>query len=362
MRSEVRVGGRRLDALGIVSGLTDSTVYRAEGWSGDYEASVGLTWTTRGVVPSLRRGMSFQVFGGGALEWSGWVSEVSVTDGGVQVNAYGLGSRATDLPATDGSTVSYVPNVVVDYQAGRSLGFSRAGVDLGTAAVSATVTEVATVAEVLDMRAATLGQKWWVDQFGRVYFRGPGAVKWAMRPGEDYVGTADDEYASGLWGLRATTLNADGDVTATAMQFYGGPNQAETVARFGPREPVVDFTALKKTASVSEITAELTARFAETGARLGWTNGLNLTTSNVRKVGTNVAAPMAVRAGDRLLLPGVTDKSSTTYAGAVTLTLAEVKRYHDEQRAEVKPLGLAPRGFSAALQAAQAPAELVTSA
>lgn len=364
MTWSVKVDGSWLHMRGRVSDLTDSTIFRTEGWSGDYQASCTFTRPLGGATVTLRRGMTFEVFEAGILTWGGLIDEVS-TDGLIsQITALGRGARTGDLPATTGTAVSYVPNAVVDYAESRGFGIARAGVDLGTAAVSADVTEVDTVAGVLDRRGATLGQYWWVDSLGRVTFRGPStSPDWSLRPGEVYLGVADDEYASRLWGLYATTVNADGDVTATAMTFYADPNEAQIVAKFGPREPVVDLTALGRVFNATTAAAELETRFAKVGARMGWTNGFEATRFNLRAAARANGSPMSVRAGDRFLLPGVVDEGSTaTYRPNVELVAGEVTRIHEEQRAQIKPVDMAPRGFAEALAAAQKPAELVTPA
>lgn len=368
--AEVFIAGRRLSTVGIVSGLTDSTIFRRVGWSGDYRASCTLVLPTLDSVPWIRRGALWEIYESGNLTWGGFVDEVSPEGGGAwSLSAYGRGMRASEFPALKPAAGGLfvptgVPNEAVDNAEPLGLGFTRAGVNLGTSSVSQTPEEVVTVAEVLDRAVAPGVQRWWVDSYGRIAYRTPGPVVCVMRPGEEYMGTADDEYVSRLWGLFISGVDGAGEPNAWSLTY--APNdpsvEAQMVDKFGPRPQIVDLTALGATLSTSAARADLEGRYSSVGGRLGYTNGLELTTTNVRRVGTTVPAPLSVRAGDSLLLPGVDDDSSATYLPSITLTLGEVVRIHDEERAQVTPVGFAERGFSGALANAQAPRDAVQSA
>lgn len=367
--ADVRIAGRRLSALGRVSALVDSTIFRREGWSGDYQASCTLSTGSTGSIPWLRRGALWETYEAGCLTWAGFVDEVFRDGGTLQLSAYGRGARAADFPAVkyeSGITYSpsYIPDEAIDAAEARGLGFGRGGASIGGAAVATTPSEVATVGALLD-RVSTGAWRWWVDSYGVVRLRQAAGVKWVMRPGETYLGTADDDYVSRLWGLYVSAVNGEGDPSAWSLTFAPSATgvEAETVDKFGPAEQVVDLTALGRLFSSADARANLDTRYESTGARMGWTNGLDLTETNMHRAGTRVSAPLAVRAGDGLLLPGVIDdSSSTTYRPHVSITLGEVQRIHDENRAAVKPMDFAPRGFSEALAAAQAPPTPVVAA
>ncbi|WP_261819524.1 hypothetical protein [Nocardioides sp. OK12] len=352
-----------------MSALVDSTIFRREGWSGDYQASCTLSTPNNGSIPWLRRGALWETYEAGCLVWAGFVDEVSRDSGTFEVSAYGRGARASEFPAVKYEsgvtyTPSYIPDEAVDAAEARGMGFGRGGVNIGGVAVAQTPGEVTTVGALLD-RIATGTFHWWVDSYGKVALRQAGGVKWVMRPGETYLGTADDNYASRLWGLYVSAVNGEGDPSEWSMTFAPSAAgvEAETIDKFGPAEQIVDLTALGRLFSSSSARADLDARYESVGGRMGWTNGINLTETNMHRVGTRVSAPLAVRAGDGLMLPGVIDdRSSTTYLPNVTVTLGEVRRIHDENRAEVKPVDFAPRGFSEALAAAQAPPSPVTAA
>lgn len=363
----VYINGVCLNRLATVADVQDSTICRVDGWSGDYQ--LDFTWAAppRFAASWFVRGAVVEVCRGGVLEWSGFLAEPETGDVWT-LHANGRGSRGDEFDAIayDSTFQTYsgstVPDVVADNIESRGCGFSRRGVSLGTDPV-ATVDGASPIsaAEVFRLAAVAQGKRWFVSTDATLsLFSDDTTPSWVMTPGGGYMGTADDQYVSHMWGYYVSSVDSTtGKPNGWAYVLVGDDAAG---AKFGRREVVVDLTALGLLAPLTA-TNTLQGRFNLVGGRMGWTNGVTLTTTNMRHAVTGYPDPMGVRAGQMLRIPGVTDmRSSATYLTNVDVVLGSVKRIHAEQRAEVTPIGLVPRDFQGPLAAAQPPTTTVVAA
>lgn len=375
MSSRVRVNGHWLDRIAPTTGLQDSTIYRtlnAPGtsgemsWSGDYMAEVSWAAGAGFAAPWFRRGSVFEVCGSGGREWGGVLAEPSLNDDGTwSLTAYGFGAQAEEFQALGGDDLpSWVPNTVVDRAIGDGLPWKRYA-SLGTAAVADAPGDISDVATVLSRAALRSGKRWWVDSFGEVSLvSDPIWPTWAVLPGSAYMGTADEEFVTHLFGYYVSSVDGvtgEPDGWAMASAF-----DAEAASIFGRRERTVDLTGLGLLGGTAA-QENIDGRFALTGARMGWTNGINLTSVNLRRPGWGSASPLSLYgrngAGTMLKIPGVMDtRSQPTVRGSIQLVLGKVTRVHEEGRAFVEPVGFVARNFQGALAAAQASSASVVAA
>jgi len=339
MGAQVYVGGVPLDSVAGVSDLVDSTIYRLDGYSGDYQATCSFAASPRFNAPWFRRGSTFQVVEHGAVTWGGLTSEPQAGDSAWSITAYGLGSSLAERTAiATGSTNADLDTLISQGLPIIRYSNSISGGSLGQG-------------EVIDMGALlSRGGHWWVDSFGEISNPDePEDAMWMMTPGSGYMGTADDEFITHLYGYYVSSLDVNGQPDGWAFEGVADDEAAE---QFGRRERVIDMTSLGLLSGAT-VSTFITDRFALVGARMGFTNSLSLTETNLCRLGWGGGSPMDVRAGQILVIPDIFDARSTPSIGSsVRLTLGEVQRNHAEQRAQVKPTGFIPRDFAGALTAA----------
>lgn len=359
MAARVRVGGVWLDSRYPTAEVQDSTIYRREGWSGDYQAS--CAWGARADFQAawLRKGAKYEVVEHGLVTWNGLVSELEPGDTW-KIHAYGYGVQADEFRAVKvvgGALVpTYIPNEAIDAAVTNDALAWRRFDSIGTTAVTTATDELSDLTTLLDRASQAQGKRWVVDSGREVTLVAePTAAKWIVSPNSAYLGTADDQYVTHLYGYYISAL----DGTTGAPSAYGVvvARDDEMAAQFGRKAHEVD---LKPLGLMSQAAAQanIDGRFALVGARMGWTNGIELTRSSLRRLGFGKGSPMSVRAGDRLRIPGVMDtRSQPTTRAAIDVVLGEVTRYHDEQRAAAVPVGFTPRDFQGALSANTATSE-----
>lgn len=343
MTPRVRVGGVYLDTVGVVGDLEDSTIWRDDGYSGDYELSCTFSAPPDFGAPWFLAGALVELVEGGCVTWSGFLGEPS------QGDVWGLTAYGWGADAANYLNGSWPMDANVDDAVTRGMGFSRYGVSLDTAT---SFGDSMTVAESFDVIAKTAGKVWWVS-VGAVSLRTESnGLDWVMAPNSAYLGTTDANLITRLVGLYATALDTDGNPTATAQVAVA---DAVAAAKFRPHEAMVDLTALGVLTS-TVATTYTTARFSRVGARGGYTNGFTVTSLNSADAKTGVPDPMGVRAGQRVRVTGLTDmRTGVTYQASVEVTLGKVRRVHSGRVAICEPVGFVARDFAGALAAAQAP-------
>lgn len=370
-RAEVRIDGQWLRAYGRVSQLIDTWLWRAKtfdgdpaGWSGCGAAS--LQWDASPDFASLaRKGLRLEINEYGRNSWSGTVTAVTPGDGGLRIEAQGYGAlfeqwRAYEtnasppgggLPIKD----SVIANNAIDHAvANRAFPISRAGVSISSTAVGTGEEQSRSMADLFDQTAKRDGKRWVADQLQIVSMASdPTTPIYMIRPGRDgYPGVADDQYVTHLYGRFAQHLDASGNVDVYGYVMAGSDEMAAQNQR---REVEVDLTPLGVITSTTAQT-NVNGRFLLVGARMGWTEPIELDGTNLYRMGFGPASPLSLRAGVMLRIPNISDnKSTVTTRASIDLIAGKVTRYHDTGRAVVEPLGFAARDFQGQLAAAQAP-------
>lgn len=364
---EVRVGGQRLASVApVVTDVTDSTVWRRTGWSGDLQAS--CTWLApRGfTAPWLKRHAVYEHYEAGVLTWGGHVTEVTPNaDGTISIAAVGYGFEAGEyLAVTSGfAAASAVPDTVIDRAHADGMAMTRNGVSVSATAVGTTNGVSRRVSDVLDQHCARTviasGLTWRVDSKAVLTienFRQQSTL-WQIATGSGLVGTTDEEWYTLLAGWYVKTANADG-VPLT----WGYKTAENTTAHteLGRREAQVDLTELSVLTS-TEAQENVDGRFARVGARETYTNPIELTPMNLTRIGFggSPTSPLGMYgrfgAGTWLRIPDGTlwERSWGTYLSRVQL--GKVTRVHADDRVVAEPVGFRDRGFASALEAAQKP-------
>lgn len=340
----VLLGGVDLETIAPIGDLEDSTIWRTEGgYSGDYEAS--WTWGAPADFGAswFHAGAEVEIVEDGLLAWSGFLGDPQHGDRW-SLAAFGWGADAANYASSSAAGNNLNDNI--DDAISRGLGFAR-HVSLSAASPAG---GAVMLNEALDIAAKILGKVWWVSS-REVDLRSEATtLDWMMAPDSAYLGTTDEELITGLIGRYVSAVDGDGNPSAISDVMIEDDAAAE---KFRPHERVVNLTPLGYLDSGSA-TFYTEARFAQVGARAGFTNGFTMTGLNSADASTTVPDPMGVRAGDRVQLPGITDlRTGVTYLAAAEVTLGKVRRRHSERIALCEPVGLVARDLSSALAAAQ---------
>lgn len=377
----VRVGGVWIERVAPISGLTDSTIYRTVGdpaskdelaWSGDWQASVqwaadanfAATWLTEGVS-------TFEVVENAKVTWGGILAEATPPSdpGGLwSLTAYGYGNEASAFSALDGSdNPSSVPNTVLDAaQSNRGMRIERYANTIGASAVGA-ANELLFVSTVASRAAMAASKRWSVDSFGEVSLvSDPTSPVWGARPGSVYMGSPDSDFVSHLAGYYVSAVSGTPSAPSAWSTVWNSDTATadEAAEQYGRREHVVDLTVLG-VLSAPAAQALVDARYTMVGARMAWTNSIELDATNLRRLGWGAADPMSMcgtnGAGSMIRVFGAMDsRSRLETRTSIDVVLGEVTRIHDERRVVAAPVGIKWRDFQGALEAAQPPVESVT--
>ena len=359
--ARVRVGGVYLDTIAPVDGLRDSTIWRLQGYSGDHEAE--WTWSAPASfsAPWFRAGATVEVVEGGIVVWRGFLGEPQPSrNSGWSCVAFGDGADAANYLSSDPVAANINTSITDAYA--RGMRWSNYGNDFTGGTFSLTPGYIAIMLNTaLDRIAASQGKVWYVSRGVGDLRSESSAVDWLMAQDSTYLGVTDENYVTSLAAFYVSSVDIDGNPDGWAYTVPSSstiPHTADDVAAErmgGHREAVVDLTALGQLGS-GDAYVMAGARFAQVGARAGFTNGFEMTALNSRSAANLVPAPMMVRAGDRIRIPGMTDMyAATTYGSSVTVTAGKVTRAHKEQRVQVEPVGMVDRDFAGALAAAQKP-------
>lgn len=343
MTVRVQVGGFDLETIATVGDLEDSTIWRSGGYSGDYEAS--LTWAAPAdfAAPWFHAGATVEITDDGARVWSGFLGDPQQGDTW-SLTAFGWGAEAANYVSDSASGTNL--NANVDAATANGAGFERYTNNLGT---GVPVGDAVMLDEVLNVGAKIHGKVWWVS-CGEISLQSEATdIDWIMAPDSTYLGTTDEEMVTRLVGRYVSAVDGDGNPTA-----YADVDDEDTAAaaKFRPHERVLDLTPLGliTAGQAGDYTAD---RFAQVGARAGYTNGFTMSELNSTDV-RSIPNPMGVQAGHRVQLSGLTDmRTGVTYLAAVVVTLGKVRHRRKERISLCEPLGLVARDFQGALAAAQ---------
>lgn len=339
------MGGVWLDTVAPVGDVEDSTIWRTDGgYCGNYEASCTFGAPPDFSAPWLRQGALYEHVEGGVVTFDGFLGEPEQGDVW-RLNAFGWGADAINYRSTERHGM-YV-NDNIDAATSRGMGFTRRS-DFDGTWDGTDEALMMSLAEVLDKAAKAKGGVWWVANRDLIFRQESSTVSWVMSPNSAYLGTTDEEVITSLAGLYWSAQDVDGNPIAVSLT--SPVSDAVAAEKFRPHERTIDMRSLGYIQTQFDAEQIVSARFAQVGARAGWTNGFEMTSLNSGRASNGIPAPMAVRAGDRVRIPGVTDmRSGVTYLASVEVTAGRVRRLHAEQRAVVEPVGMAPRDLSSVL-------------
>lgn len=306
MRARVLVGGWALDSFGVVSGLEDSMHWRIGDYSGTTEVKCQWAAPVRFSAPWLRFNARVQVVEGGVVTREGRLSEFNPGDPW-EIVAEGLGARLANTPTVANG-------------------------------------EVTTLAD----QAAKSPSVYFSD--GITTWAPPAnwARTWIIRPSSASLGVDASSYVS-----RVTPFYVPSGSTTPVL---GSPVvDAVLEARYGTSGKVLDASAAAPMTS-DQAQALALQRLDAGGRRLGLAGEVTLTDGQFLSGTGAPGRAMSVRAGDLLLIPGLTDPSSRdSYSATFGITAGEVIRSHDEAKTVVRPMGAANRDLESIWASVPAP-------
>lgn len=351
MSATIRVGGIFLERYAAIGALEDSTIWRTEGYSGDYEAS--WTWAAAADFDAtwLRTGSVVEILESGRVVWAGNLAQPEPGEPW-QMRAYGSGAQTRQYRCPDPAASNINASILAAQNAGMGWGTGRNDFTTGGYTLAAGLIPIM-LDTALDRLAAAQGKVWWVSRGVGSLRAEATAVSWVLDTGGVYLGTTDEELVNDLVGFYVTTADAEGNATDWALT--GTVTSAVSIAKHTRHQAVLDLTALGVLfpATANQIVVD---RFAQLGARMAWTTAFEVNDLNTRDAFNGVRDAMSVRAGDRLRLLGLTDmRSGSTYRTATEITAGKVTRRHTERTVTVEPVGFKARDFAGALAAAQPP-------
>jgi hypothetical protein len=241
------------------------------------------------------------------------------------------------------------PNLAVDDAEADGAPFTRAGVNLGTTTLGdeEPFTDIGTL---LSRAAVAQGKRVYVDSLGVIsYVSDPTTVSWTLAPDTEYMGTADDQFVTRLFGLFTDSS------TSLPAVVRSQDNTAANL--FGVREKAIDLRPLGEMTEPNA-SAYIAGRFTLVGARMGWTEGVTLHHNNLFHISGAYAPARYVRAGEMIQIPDNRDSRSTpTARAAIRFVLSQVEITEaDRPTAFAAPVGFSPRDFEGALAPPENPA------
>jgi hypothetical protein len=359
MSVDVRVAGRLLGTIAPVTGVEWTTRWSYDEISGPAVGQFRLS--APGFAAGwFKAGAAAQIVDQGKLRMGGRLSEPEEVDGGIQCYIRGYGTLGDSFDAYEDTDPlsprvympTTVPNTAVDQAIVRGLPWVRPAT-LGSTALGVDDGVVEKVSTIVLRAAKLAGKRAVVDSAGVVSLvSDPSSPMWLLGGMSNYMGTADDEFITRLFGYYVSGVGGSGAPNAWATVFAEDPAAA---TKFGQeREATVDLTALGLLTS-GAAQGHIDGRFALVGGRMGWTQPFTVG-RGLRLASGELADPAALVAGDMVAMPGVRDTRSQVTSWAMRrLIVGEARHVVDDGLTYCKPLGLLPRGYSTALAAAQAP-------
>lgn len=359
--AQVYVRNTLADSLGYVAGLSWSHVY-GEGPSGCKEAAFTVATPRGGVFPELARGSSVEICEGAGPVWWGLIREATRNGEVMEISAQGAGFFLEDYGARDGVNPTTRVDLAVNGAISRGWPIARvAGFPswASTAVASVDTKALNTTAAVVTEGSKQNGVRWTVREDRVLRFEtDQTTVKWVHTPAVGSLGVGDDDFYSHV-GVRYL----DSGTSANAVVWVGDDSATGPAAKWGRKEAPVDLTGLGPM-TATKATSLANARLALVGARLSWTQGLDIPLAQLRDVNDIPAHASQVRAGDILRLNGIADEQGTVRPTVSTdIVIGEVRYIDGEASVYVEPLGLAARDFNSILAdvvAQAADAETVT--
>lgn len=239
----------------------------------------------------------------------------------------------------DGSlNTTSTPDVAIDQAIARGLPWKRPASLSNTAfAATGSTDSLNYLGDLLDAWALSVSKRWGVSPDGEVYaVADPAAPTWHLTTDSGRFGLADDEYASHIY-VRYMSSGA----------VYATTSVADTAAesRFGHREYAADATP-RGVLTGGQAAALGTGLLAKGKARLGYTNGVQVTAYQLTTPGGTPAPLSAVRAQQKVRMFGVLDEQGNRLP-YVDWVIGQTGYEAGAQVVDLTPVGLVARSFEA---------------
>ena len=307
-----------------------------------WQMALPLTYTH----PALMRGSLVQIKCGPANLWAGLLTEPDVDDNwtfhAVGLSELGRGDYLAEDAA--GNTTSK-PDTAIDQAIARGLPWTRPA-SLSNAAFAGTdpTDGINYVGALLDAWADSVGKRWGVNADGQVYaVADPTIPTWYLTPDSGRMGLADDEYASDL---HVRYLASGGYATT----IVGDANAVRTLGR---REFPVNATSLGLITSTQAAIVG-NALLAKGKARMGYTNGVEVSKYQLTTPGGTPAPLSFVKAGDLVRMFGVTNEQGQPLP-FLDWVIGETQYTAGSDAISLTPVGLVSRTLGDALTVAATP-------
>lgn len=331
---DLNIDGTWAQAIGPVGDLEWT-----ERWPGGmWEASWRMHLPVNADHPVLRRGARVKLVEHGAVIGQLTLNEPDRAEWAF--TASGLAREGEGFMCLDGAgNASATPDTVIDAAIARGLPWTRpASIGAAVLANAEGLRPDRSLATLLDMWVEETSQRWAVNEHGEIYRASdPTTAAWHLTPGNGQLGLADDEYASHLVGRYQS-----------AAGVYSSVSVGDTAAsdRWGRKEYGVDLTGLGVITG-ARATAILQGMLAKGRARLGWTNGVEVTPGQLRTAGGGRAHLRSVRAGHMVRLHGILDAQLETRM-SLSFVIGEANHRADGTLA-ITPVGLVARDLASVL-------------
>lgn len=296
---------------------------------------------------AIRIGADVQIYDGLILTWSGYLAEIQVGDMSWTFQAKGYYALADHFLAVDNDGIpTTVPSVAVVRAIADGWNVTASGLSSAPLTATEETVEFNTLRALLDQYAASLGQRWKVNERRELSFAADSTTaRWHLDNGEALRSVADDDYLTAIF---ARYVTAETGNTATAW----GVETAETMAAGNlRREQPLDLTPL---GFVSALVAaeEATNRLALASTRNGYTTGLNIPFADLTTEGGAAVRLGQVKAGDVIRAYTVADATGAVQVGATQDIVIGRTAYTDgADTLAVTPVDITPRQLSTILAA-----------
>lgn len=329
-----------------------------DGASGMYEARWTMPLPADFQDPLTRRGSLVEIMDGPCRVGSPLILTEPTRGSGIdqpwQFTATGIGRDVegeNSFYAADGSgNATTVPTTAVAQAItdGWRIGGADSSVTATSPSAASTSENLNTVGELLSAAAQAASKRWTVKSDNLLYFvSDPTTPTWQTTPTVGAPGVADDDYASTVKG-RYLDSSTGTYLTRTSTSTSGVATQ------YGVRQYAIDFT---DRGPVSSSTAQTwtDGALAMLKGRLGWTNGLSLTSNQLLNMGGMPADLTMVEAGQMLRIQGVFNDllayNGQTYLDVI---IGETSYTDGAQTVDIKPLGFAARDLASIMERASA--------
>lgn len=330
------VDGRWLRTIGAFSPVTVTHT-----WPHGFDSA---TWNMDARLrhPSLRANAPVVIYDGGMPVGYGSLQEPGVNG---EMAVAGLWQQARDaISLTSGGSFTTVPDSATDGAISRGDVTWTRPLSISAVAWTPTANGELTLEQLLDGYAAEMAMRWMINNSGEVEVRAdPTTPTWHVpnAVAGRSLQPAEDEFVTHVVGRFITSISAAGP--AYDIVTVGS---ADAAAAFGRRSVQVELEDLGVITSTKAL-AVITGMFLRAGARMGWSEGLDLGWGQIVTPG-GVPAPLnQVQAGQMIRLAGVLDISRAYKLGQTVDLVVGKSVYTDgSDRIALQIVDQASRSFA----------------